>query len=87
MSAYFQFLQPWITPSIFDDTGNEKIVDEWTFGQYMDKNEARNVLEDHWDSWITEDDFEDIADAGWVTVLDRLSRVFRLLTVSWPPLD
>lgn len=53
----------------------------------MDKNEARNVLEDHWDSWITEDDFEDIADAGWVTVLDRLSRVFRLLTVSWSPLD
>ncbi|KAF8983682.1 glycoside hydrolase superfamily [Cyathus striatus] len=27
---------PWITPSIFDNTNDSRIVDEWTFGQYQD---------------------------------------------------
>lgn len=61
--------QPWITPSIFDNTGDSRIIDEWTFGQYMDEDEARHVLKRHWDTWITENDFRDIAAAGWVDIL------------------
>lgn len=56
--------QPWITPSIFDNTGNNAIVDEWTFGQFQDPSEAQSVLKQHWDTWITEQDFIDIAAAG-----------------------
>ena len=56
--------QPWITPSLFDNTGNSAIVDEWTFGQLQDKNVARSALQNHWDTWITEQDFADIAAAG-----------------------
>ena len=56
--------QPWITPSIFDNTGDSRIVDEYTFGQYQDHNTAFNALKNHWDTWITESDFAAIAAAG-----------------------
>ncbi|KAH9964095.1 glycoside hydrolase family 5 protein [Russula dissimulans] len=57
-------LEPWIKPSLFDNTGNDAIVDEWTFGQLQDYNVAQGVLVDHWNTWITEADFCAIADAG-----------------------
>ncbi|KAI0275226.1 exo-beta-1,3-glucanase [Gloeopeniophorella convolvens] len=57
-------LEPWITPSLFDNTGNPAIVDEWTFGALQDPNQARAALVAHWDSWITEADFGMIAAAG-----------------------
>jgi len=56
--------QPWITPTIFDNTGDDRVVDEWTFGQYVDNSTANSVLKQHWDSWITENDFAQIAAAG-----------------------
>ncbi|KAF9262542.1 exo-1,3-beta-glucanase [Marasmius fiardii PR-910] len=57
-------LEPWITPSLFDNTGDDRIVDEWTFGQFQDHNTALNVLTQHWDTFITESDFAAIAAAG-----------------------
>ena len=57
-------LQPWITPSLFDDTGNPDIVDEWTFGALQDRDAAERALRRHWDAWITEADFGAIAAAG-----------------------
>ncbi|KAF8215877.1 glycoside hydrolase family 5 protein [Mycena galopus ATCC 62051] len=56
-------LEPWITPSLFDDTGNTNIVDEWTFGQLQSKATATAALTTHWNTWITESDFEAIAAA------------------------
>jgi len=57
-------LEPWITPSIFDNTNDERIVDEYTFGQYQDHPVAFAALKEHWDSFITESDFQQIASAG-----------------------
>ncbi|KAM6498669.1 exo-beta-1,3-glucanase [Amanita muscaria] len=57
-------LEPWITPSIFDNTGNAGVVDEWTFGLYQDRTTALNTLTNHWNTWITESDFAAIAAAG-----------------------
>ncbi|KAJ7494713.1 glycoside hydrolase family 5 protein [Mycena galericulata] len=57
-------LEPWITPSIFNNTGNDAIVDEYTFGQLQDPATALSVLQNHWATWITEDDFIAIAAAG-----------------------
>ncbi|KAF9041809.1 exo-beta-1,3-glucanase [Hymenopellis radicata] len=57
-------LEPWITPSLFENTGNDAIVDEWTFGQYQDRETASAALTRHWNTWITESDFADIAAAG-----------------------
>jgi len=55
-------LEPWITPSLFDDTGDDRIIDEYTFGQYA--VDAQSKLKKHWDTWITEADFIAIAEAG-----------------------
>jgi len=57
-------LEPWITPSLFDNTGNPNIVDEWTFGQLQDRTVAKHTLTAHWDAWIKEADFAAIAAAG-----------------------
>ncbi|KAJ6494809.1 glycoside hydrolase family 5 protein [Mycena vitilis] len=57
-------LEPWITPSIFQNTGNDAIVDEYTFGAMQDSATALSVLQNHWETWITEDDFVAIAAAG-----------------------
>ncbi|KAJ7158774.1 glycoside hydrolase family 5 protein [Mycena filopes] len=57
-------LEPWITPSIFQNTGNDAIVDEYTFGSLQDSATASSVLQNHWATWITEDDFAAMAGAG-----------------------
>jgi aryl-phospho-beta-D-glucosidase BglC (GH1 family) len=56
--------QPWITPSIFINTNNDAVVDEYTFGQMQDHDTALGVLQQHWDTWMTEEDFIAIAAAG-----------------------
>ncbi len=58
-------LEPWITPSIFDNTGNDNIVDEWTFGQLQNYDTALSVLTNHWETFYTETDFANIAAAGY----------------------
>ncbi|ESK85926.1 glycoside hydrolase family 5 protein [Moniliophthora roreri MCA 2997] len=57
-------LESWITPSLFDNTGNPDIIDEFTFGQLQDRQAAEQALKAHWDTFITEADFEAIAAAG-----------------------
>ncbi|KAF8706739.1 glycosyl hydrolase 5 (cellulase A) family, partial [Rhizoctonia solani] len=57
-------LEPWITPSLFENTGNEQIVDEYTFNTLQDAATVRRILREHWETWIVEDDFRKIAEAG-----------------------
>jgi len=57
-------IEPWITPSLFDNTGDNRIVDELTFGQYQERTAALSTLQNHWETWITEADFSAIAGAG-----------------------
>ncbi|KAF7347576.1 Glycoside hydrolase family 5 protein [Mycena venus] len=57
-------LEPWITPSLFDNTGNANIVDEWTFASLQSRATATAALSVHWNTFITESDFADIAAAG-----------------------
>lgn len=56
--------EPWITPSLYDATNNDAIIDEWTFGQMQDPDTAKAALQAHWDSFYTEADFAAIAAAG-----------------------
>lgn len=56
--------QPWITPSLFDKTGDDRIVDEYTFGQLQSREVALAALQQHWDTFITEADIAEIAAAG-----------------------
>jgi len=58
---------------LFDNTGNPAIVDEWTFGQYQTPNVALAKLTDHWNNWITQSDFAQIAAAGCVALAFSIS--------------
>ncbi|KAF8526318.1 glycoside hydrolase [Hysterangium stoloniferum] len=63
-------LEPWITPSIFQATNNTAVVDEITLGQLTDYNTTQKMLQNHWATWYTEDDFVAIRNAGlnWVRI-------------------
>jgi len=56
-------LEPWITPSIFEATP-DNVVDEYTYCQTLGSSEAKSRLESHWNSWIVEDDFVEMAKIG-----------------------
>lgn len=58
-------LEPWITPSIFEQlASNPAVKDEYTYTQALGKGEAYRRLSQHWNTWITQDDFNQIARAG-----------------------
>jgi glucan 1,3-beta-glucosidase len=54
-------LEPWITPSLFEGNAAK---DEWTLTQQLGKDAAKSKLQQHWDSWITQADFNKMASAG-----------------------
>lgn len=55
-------LEPWITPSLFAEWADSKeVVDEYTYTQTLGATEASARLEAHWNSWITQADFNEIA--------------------------
>ncbi|KAI9591654.1 Xog1 Exo-1,3-beta-glucanase [Syncephalis fuscata] len=61
-------IEPWITPSLFEqfESGSLKsqTEDEWSFSARLGRREAERQLRRHWDSWVTEEDFRRLADAG-----------------------
>lgn len=60
-------LEPYITPSLFEAFGGDdstKPTDEYHFCEAYGKEKALEVLEDHWSTWITEEDFEEMASYG-----------------------
>ncbi|KAI9705019.1 MAG: exo-1,3-beta-glucanase [Candelina mexicana] len=58
-------LEPWITPSLFNEWANGGgVVDEWTLSQALGRDEAHSRLDNHWRTFITRDDFFEIARAG-----------------------
>jgi len=58
-------LEPWITPSIFSEWANSQtVVDEYTYTKTLGKAEASSRLTNHWNTWITQADFNAIAAAG-----------------------
>jgi glucan 1,3-beta-glucosidase len=55
----------WITPSIFDNTGRDDIVDEYTLGEKLGHDAALAILRKHWDTWATWQDFNKIKQSGF----------------------
>lgn len=57
--------EPFIKPSLYADWANGGgVVDEYTFCQTLGQTEAKRRLYAHWQSWITEGDFQEIASKG-----------------------
>jgi glucan 1,3-beta-glucosidase len=63
-------LEQWITPSLFPTSlTNRGAVDQWTWLDAIANNTiSAQMLESHWSTFITEDDFQAIAAAGLNTV-------------------
>jgi glucan 1,3-beta-glucosidase len=60
-------LEPYITPSLFEAFGgsdDSKPKDEYHFCQCHGKENALNVLQNHWSTFITENDFQQISEKG-----------------------
>ncbi|CAO3697397.1 unnamed protein product [Rhizopus stolonifer] len=51
-------LERWLDPSLFEKHA-PKAQDEWNFCKQA--SNASKVLKEHWDSWVTEDDFKKLA--------------------------
>jgi len=62
----WQVLEPWITPSLFyrflGNTQSEGVgMDQYSFCEALGPEEGNQVLREHWDTWIDEQTFIDMA--------------------------
>ena len=57
-------LENFITPSLYEQADDDRVIDEWSFGRYVDEDKAHRILKHHYDTFVTEDDFEQIASYG-----------------------
>ncbi|KAI9493932.1 glycoside hydrolase superfamily [Zychaea mexicana] len=59
-------IEPFITPSLFDQfPPSANVVDEYTLCQKLGPKEARRQIQNHYETFITEEDFEKIARMGF----------------------
>lgn len=57
-------LEPFITPSLFNYDSNLGIIDEWTLTSHLGTAAAKSTLEKHYATFVSEQTFIDIANAG-----------------------
>ena len=57
-------IEDFITPSIYQKAGDDRVIDEWSFGKYVPEEKGKKILKDHYDNFITEEDFKEIASYG-----------------------
>jgi len=66
-------LEPWITPSLFYQFlgGNEKTAagDIYNFCKVLGPEEGNKQLRRHWDTWVTEDIIQELAEVGKINSL------------------
>ncbi|KAJ9111411.1 hypothetical protein QFC19_001180 [Naganishia cerealis] len=73
-TGFWHVQENWMEPSLFGTSGlpgtdnDTQVMDEWTFCSILGRTRCAEVLEEHWDTWITEDDFKRMADYGLNTV-------------------
>jgi len=76
-------LEPFITPSLFNYDSKLGIIDEWTLVSHLGPATAKSTLEKHYATFITEQTFIDIANAG----LDHVRIPFSYWAVATYPGD
>ncbi|KAF9946030.1 hypothetical protein BGZ72_000751 [Mortierella alpina] len=57
-------LESFVTPSLFNPYIANGVVDEWTFCQHLGLPAATALLDNHYNTWVTEDTFIRIRDLG-----------------------
>mmetsp|Transcript_21265 Transcript_21265/g.29818 ORF Transcript_21265/g.29818 Transcript_21265/m.29818 type:complete len:729 (-) Transcript_21265:108-2294(-) len=66
-------LEPWITPSLFyqflGGDENSTAIDIYTFCEILGPEEGNRQLQRHWETWVTEEIIEKLAESGAVNSL------------------
>ncbi|KAI0966182.1 glycoside hydrolase family 5 protein [Xylaria arbuscula] len=57
-------LEPFITPSLFNYDSRLGIIDEWTLCTHLGPKTTSETLEKHYATFVTEQTFQEISDAG-----------------------
>jgi glucan 1,3-beta-glucosidase len=57
-------LEPFITPSLFNYDSDLGIIDEWTLSSHLGPSQAASTIENHYATFVTEQDFASMANAG-----------------------
>jgi hypothetical protein len=57
-------LESWMYPDWWKTTGVPVWLGEWQFCETLGKDRARELLETHWDTWVTRKELEDLKSAG-----------------------
>ncbi|KAH9809691.1 family 5 glycoside hydrolase [Melampsora americana] len=78
--------EPWITPSLYN-TGNDKIIDEYTFCEQLGKETATKLLRAHWESFYTEEDFQRISSYGLNHVRIPIGQLLTFIILGYWALD
>eukprot|EP01080_Neovahlkampfia_damariscottae_P006206 gene6206-10212_t len=57
-------LEPWITPSLFENQTTSNFVDEFTFCEQLGHSKAKIILEKHWNTWVTQKEIVKLSTYG-----------------------
>ncbi|GAB7366603.1 hypothetical protein MBLNU230_g8588t1 [Neophaeotheca triangularis] len=59
-------IEPFISPSLFSEwSSRDGVVDEYTLTERLGSDRAKTKLEEHYSTWVSEQDLKDIQDAGF----------------------
>ena len=70
-------LENWMTPSLFGVAGlpgkgdERSVMDEWSFCEILGKEQCEEVLQNHWETFYTEDDFKRSVAGASVLSVDK----------------
>uniref|UniRef100_A0A6B2L8G9 glucan 1,3-beta-glucosidase n=1 Tax=Arcella intermedia TaxID=1963864 RepID=A0A6B2L8G9_9EUKA len=57
-------LESWMTPTLFNQNGVPGGSGEWQFTQQLGKSRSQQVLQAHWDSWVSFGELQKLAQHG-----------------------
>jgi len=57
-------LESWIKPSLYNNNGVAGGAGEWEFCQQLGKQKCQQVLNQHWDTWVTQSDLQTLKNSG-----------------------
>jgi len=57
-------LESWITPTLYNNNGVAGGIGEWGFCAKLGKSKAQQVLDSHWDTWVTQSDLQTLKSNG-----------------------
>ncbi len=75
-------LEPFVTASLFlgPQKVNPNVIDEWTLCQFYGPETAYQVMHNHWDTWVTEQDIFFLAYSGVTHVRIPLGKKYKCNT-------